>query len=72
MPCNFSASNGSSLSNLTKTEVVTFGSRARCQTFTFNGNEVERVQSYKYQALAMDVGVACFSVVSAKFFYICE
>ena len=34
--------------NLTKTKVVTFGSRARCQTFTFNGNEVERVQSYKY------------------------
>ena len=34
--------------NLAKTKVVTFGSRARCQTFTFNGNEVERVQSYKY------------------------
>ena len=34
--------------NLTKTKVVTFGSRARCQTFTFNGEEVERVQSYKY------------------------
>ena len=34
--------------NLTKTKVVTFGSRARSQTFTFNGNEVERVQSYKY------------------------
>ncbi|KAL3132548.1 hypothetical protein ABBQ32_14236 [Trebouxia sp. C0010 RCD-2024] len=34
--------------NLAKTKVVTFGSRAKCQTFTFNGNEVERVQSYKY------------------------
>ena len=34
--------------NLAKTKVVTFGSRARCQAFTFNGNEVERVQSYKY------------------------
>ena len=34
--------------NLAKTKVVTFGSRARCQLFTFNGNEVERVQSYKY------------------------
>ena len=32
--------------NLTKTKVVTFGSRARCQPCTFNGNEVERVQSY--------------------------
>ena len=28
--------------------MVTFGSRARCQAFTFNGNEVECVQSYKY------------------------
>ena len=27
---------------------MTFGSRARCQAFTFNGNEVERIQSYKY------------------------
>ena len=34
--------------NLAKTKVVTFGSRAKCQAFTFNGNEVERVQSYKY------------------------
>ena len=34
--------------NLAKTKVITFGSRARCQAFTFNGNEVERVQSYKY------------------------
>ena len=34
--------------NLTKTKVVTFGSRAKCQAFKFNGNEVERVQSYKY------------------------
>ena len=34
--------------NLAKTKVVTFGSRARCQAFTFNGNEAERVQSYKY------------------------
>ena len=34
--------------NLAKTKVVTFGSRARCQAFMFNGNEVERVQSYKY------------------------
>ena len=32
--------------NLAKTKVVTFGSR--CQTFTFNGDEVERGQSYKY------------------------
>ena len=34
--------------NLAKTKVVTFGSRARCQAFTFSGSEVERVQSYKY------------------------
>ena len=34
--------------NLAKTKVVTFGSRARCQVFTFNGSEVERVQSCKY------------------------
>ena len=34
--------------NLAKTKVVTFGSRAQCQAFMFNGNEVERVQSYKY------------------------
>ncbi len=34
--------------NLTKTKVVTFGSRAQCQAFMFNNNEVERVQSYKY------------------------
>ena len=34
--------------NLAKTKVVTFGSRARCQAFTFNGNKVERAQSYKY------------------------
>ena len=34
--------------NLAKINVVTFGSGARCQTFTFNGNEVEHVQSYKY------------------------
>ena len=34
--------------NLAKTKVVTFGSRAKCQAFTFNGNEVESVQSYKY------------------------
>ena len=34
--------------NLAKTKVVTFGSRARCQAFTFNSSEVERVQSYKY------------------------
>ena len=34
--------------NLAKTKVVTFGSRARCQAFTFNGIEVERVQLYKY------------------------
>ena len=34
--------------NLAKIKVVTFGSRARCQAFTFNGNEAERVQSYKY------------------------
>ena len=34
--------------NLAKTKVVTFGSRARCQAFTFNGIKVERVQSYNY------------------------
>ena len=34
--------------NLAKTKVVTFGSRGGCPAFTFNGNEVERVQSYKY------------------------
>ena len=34
--------------NLTKTKVVTFGSKAACQAFLFNSNEVERVESYKY------------------------
>ena len=34
--------------DLAKIKVVTFGSRARCQAYTFNGNEVERIQSYKY------------------------
>ena len=34
--------------NLAKTKVVTFGSKARSQTFPFNGNEVQRMQSYKY------------------------
>ena len=37
--------------NLTKIKVVTFGARAGCQAFTFNGSEVERVQSYKYFGL---------------------
>ena len=32
----------------TATVAMKDGSRARCQAFTFNGNEVERVQSYKY------------------------
>ena len=31
-----------------KTKVVTFGSKAACQAFVFNSNEVERVESYKY------------------------
>ena len=48
MHCDFSVSNGQLHVNLAKTKVVTFGSRARCPAFTFNGNEVERVQSYKY------------------------
>ena len=47
--------------NLAKTKVVTFGSRARCQlslqTFTFNGNEVERVQLYKYLGFELHVQV---------------
>ena len=34
--------------NLAKTKVVTFGSRASCQAFKFNGSEVERAQSYRY------------------------
>ncbi len=34
--------------NLAKTKVVTFGSKAACQAFMFNSNEVERVESYKY------------------------
>ena len=35
--------------NLAKTKVVTFGSKlSACQTFMFNNNEVERVESYKY------------------------
>ncbi len=34
--------------NLAKTKVVTFGSKATCQAFMFNGNEVERVESYIY------------------------
>ena len=37
--------------DLAKPKVVTFGSRARCQAFTFNGNDVERVQSHKYLGL---------------------
>ena len=40
--------------NLAKTKKVTFGSRARCQTFTFNGNEAERVQSYIYMYLGFE------------------
>ncbi len=34
--------------NLAKTKVVTFGSKAACQAFIFNSNEVERVESCKY------------------------
>ena len=34
--------------NLAKTKVVTFGFRARCQAFTFNGSEAEHVQSCKH------------------------
>ena len=34
--------------NLSETKVVTFGSKAACQAFMFNSNEVERVESYKY------------------------
>ena len=34
--------------NLAKTKAVTFGSRASCPAFAFNGNEVERIQSYKF------------------------
>ena len=37
--------------NLAKTKVVTFGSKAACQAFVFNSNEVERVESYKYLGL---------------------
>ena len=33
--------------NLANCKVVTFSSRARCPAFTFNGNKVERFQSYK-------------------------
>ena len=28
--------------------MVTFGSKATCQAFSFNGNEAKRVESYKY------------------------
>ena len=38
----------SQTSKLSQTLGLELGSRARCQAFTFNGNEVERVQSYKY------------------------
>jgi len=31
-----------------KTKVDTFGSKAACQAFAFNGKKVERVDSYKY------------------------
>ena len=34
--------------NLTKTKVVTIGSKAACHAFIFNSNEVERVESCKY------------------------
>ncbi len=34
--------------NVAKTKVVKFGSKATCQAFMFTGNEVERVESYKY------------------------
>ena len=33
--------------NLAKTKVVTFGSKAACQAFVFNSNEVERVHATK-------------------------
>ena len=50
--------------NLTKTKVVTFGSRARCQAFKFNGNDVERVQSYKYLGFEFHVTKALTHGVS--------
>jgi len=34
--------------NLAKTKLVTTGSKAACQAFMLNNNEVERVESYKY------------------------
>ncbi len=34
--------------NRHETKVVTFGSKAACQAFIFNSNEVERVETYKY------------------------
>ena len=53
--------------NLAKTKVVVFGSRARCQAFTFNGIEVKRVQSYKYLGLNfMQPKICC--MVSPRLF----
>lgn len=34
--------------NLAETKVVAFGSKAACQAFIFNSNEVERMETYKY------------------------
>ena len=50
--------------NLTKTKVVTVGSAARCQAFTFNGSEVEHVQPYKYLGFELDATKALTHGVS--------
>ena len=47
MHCNFCEQRQLSV-NLTKTKVITFGSRPSCQAFILSGSEMERVQSYKY------------------------
>ena len=53
--------------NLAKTKVVTFGSRARCQAFTFNDSEVERIQSYKYLGFELHATKNLFRCLQACF-----
>ncbi len=42
------AAETANLSSKAKTKLVTFGSKAIYQAFMFNGNEVDRVELYKY------------------------
>ena len=44
--------------NLAKTKVVTFGSKAACQAFICNSNEVERVETYEVWPVDDKIGDA--------------